>query len=99
MVSPDGAGNVEGAAPSITALPAIAAAISQHGTILLDSGIRHGADIARALALCADAVLPGRAGVFLSLLHISPSRPTFGLCLWCVSIIYTRHSMSSSRCR
>ncbi|MFN8882250.1 MAG: alpha-hydroxy acid oxidase [Alphaproteobacteria bacterium] len=64
VVSNHGARNLDAAAPSITALPAIADAISQHGTILLDSGIRHGADIARALALGADAVLLGRAVLF-----------------------------------
>ncbi|MCA3415233.1 MAG: alpha-hydroxy-acid oxidizing protein, partial [Roseomonas sp.] len=64
VVSNHGARNLDGATPSITALPAIAAEIGQHGTILLDSGIRHGADIARALALGADAILLGRAVLF-----------------------------------
>ena len=64
VVSNHGARNLDGATPSITALPAIAAEIGRHGTILLDSGIRHGADIARALALGADAVLLGRAVLF-----------------------------------
>ncbi|MEY3730115.1 MAG: L-lactate dehydrogenase [Pseudomonadota bacterium] len=64
VVSNHGARNLDGATASITALPAIAAEIGQHGSILLDSGIRHGADIARALALGADAVLLGRAVLF-----------------------------------
>lgn len=64
VVSNHGARNLDGATPSITALPAIAAEIGRHATILLDSGIRHGADIARALALGADAVLLGRAVLF-----------------------------------
>jgi isopentenyl diphosphate isomerase/L-lactate dehydrogenase-like FMN-dependent dehydrogenase len=64
VVSNHGARNLDGATPSITALPAIAAEIGRHGSILLDSGIRHGADIARALALGADAVLLGRAVLF-----------------------------------
>jgi (S)-mandelate dehydrogenase len=32
--------------------------------VLLDSGVRHGVDIARALALGADAVLLGRAVLY-----------------------------------
>jgi (S)-mandelate dehydrogenase len=61
VVSNHGARNLDGAMPSIIALPAIAAEIGRHATVLLDSGIRHGADIARALALGVDAVLLGRA--------------------------------------
>ena len=64
VVSNHGARNLDGAMASIAALPAIAAEIGRHGTILLDSGIRHGADMARALALGADAVLLGRAVLF-----------------------------------
>lgn len=64
VVSNHGARNLDGAMPSITALPAVAAEIGRHATVLLDSGIRHGADIARALALGADAVLLGRAVLY-----------------------------------
>ncbi len=64
VVSNHGARNLDGAMPSITALPAVAAEIGRHATVLLDSGIRHGSDIARALALGADAVLLGRAVLY-----------------------------------
>jgi isopentenyl diphosphate isomerase/L-lactate dehydrogenase-like FMN-dependent dehydrogenase len=64
VVSNHGARNLDSAIPSITALPAIAAAIGGKATILLDSGIRHGSDIAKALALGADTVLLGRAALF-----------------------------------
>jgi isopentenyl diphosphate isomerase/L-lactate dehydrogenase-like FMN-dependent dehydrogenase len=42
----------------------VAEAIGRHATVLLDSGVRHGTDIARALALGADAVLLGRAVLY-----------------------------------
>jgi isopentenyl diphosphate isomerase/L-lactate dehydrogenase-like FMN-dependent dehydrogenase len=64
VVSNHGARNLDGAASPILALPAIAAALAGKATILLDSGIRHGSDIAKALALGADAVLLGRAALF-----------------------------------
>ena len=64
VVSNHGARNLDAAIPSIAALPAVAEAIGRHATVLLDSGVRHGADIARALALGADAVLLGRAVLY-----------------------------------
>jgi isopentenyl diphosphate isomerase/L-lactate dehydrogenase-like FMN-dependent dehydrogenase len=64
VVSNHGARNLDAAVPPIIALPAIAAALAGRSTILLDSGIRHGADIAKALALGADAVLIGRAALY-----------------------------------
>jgi isopentenyl diphosphate isomerase/L-lactate dehydrogenase-like FMN-dependent dehydrogenase len=64
VVSNHGARNLDAAMPSIAALPAIADEIGRHATVLLDSGVRHGVDIARALALGADAVLLGRAVLY-----------------------------------
>ena len=64
VVSNHGSRNLDAAVPAIEALPAIVAAIGGQATILLDSGIRHGADIARALVLGADAVLLGRAVLY-----------------------------------
>lgn len=64
VVSNHGARNLDAAMPSIAALPAIAEEIGRHATVLLDSGVRHGTDIARALALGADAVLLGRAVLY-----------------------------------
>lgn len=72
VVSNHGARNLNAAIPSIAALPAVADAIGGHATVLLDSGIRHGADIARALALGADAVLLGRAVLYGLAAHGQP---------------------------
>src|SRR5678816_4937311 len=48
-------------AASIDVLPAIAAAVGKKATILLDSGIRSGQDVMRALALGANAALAGKS--------------------------------------
>ena len=64
VVSNHGARNLDAAAAPIAVLPAIAAAIAGRGHILLDSGIRHGSDIARALALGAEGVLIGRPALY-----------------------------------
>ncbi len=42
-------------------LPAIAAAVGKKATILLDSGIRSGQDVMRALALGANAAFAGKS--------------------------------------
>jgi isopentenyl diphosphate isomerase/L-lactate dehydrogenase-like FMN-dependent dehydrogenase len=60
VVSNHGGRQVDGAIASLDALPAIADAVGGELEVLLDSGIRSGADIVRALALGADAVLVGR---------------------------------------
>ncbi len=64
VVSNHGGRNLDGAAAPIAVLPCIRAALGDGATVLLDSGIRHGGDIAKALALGADAVLLGRAALF-----------------------------------
>ena len=60
VVSNHGGRQVDGAIASMDALPAIVEAVGEELTILLDSGVRSGADIFKALALGADAVLIGR---------------------------------------
>lgn len=60
VVSNHGGRQVDNAIASLDALVAIREAVGADPTILLDSGIRTGADVFTALALGADAVLLGR---------------------------------------
>jgi heme/flavin dehydrogenase (mycofactocin system) len=60
-VSNHGGNNLDGTPASIRALPAIADAVGDQVEVLLDGGIRRGADVAKALALGAKAVMVGRA--------------------------------------
>jgi isopentenyl diphosphate isomerase/L-lactate dehydrogenase-like FMN-dependent dehydrogenase len=64
VVSNHGGRQVDGAIASIDALPAVAAAVDGRVPVLLDSGIRGGADAFKALALGASAVLLGRPYVY-----------------------------------
>ena len=60
IVSNHGGRQVDGATSTIEALPGIAAAIDGRVPIVLDSGVRSGADAFKALALGATAVGIGR---------------------------------------
>lgn len=60
VVSNHGGRQVDGAMASLDALPAIVEAIAGRVPVLLDSGVRGGADVFKALALGATAVLIGR---------------------------------------
>jgi len=60
QVSNHGGRQLDGVPASVTALPAIADALGGQTPIILDSGIRRGVDIFRALALGANAVAVGR---------------------------------------
>jgi lactate 2-monooxygenase len=60
VVSNHGGRQVDGAIGALDALPAVAAAVSGQLTVLFDSGIRGGADMIKALALGAQAVLIAR---------------------------------------
>ncbi len=64
IVSNHGGRQVDGAIAALDALGPVAAAVGDRATILLDSGIRCGADVLIALALGADAVLYGRPWVY-----------------------------------
>jgi isopentenyl diphosphate isomerase/L-lactate dehydrogenase-like FMN-dependent dehydrogenase len=48
----------------IDALPAIVTAVGARTTVMVDSGIRRGSDIVKALALGAKAVMIGRATLY-----------------------------------
>jgi lactate 2-monooxygenase len=60
IVSNHGGRQVDGSIASLDALPAIVDALEDETAVLLDSGIRGGADAFKAIALGADAVLLGR---------------------------------------
>jgi isopentenyl diphosphate isomerase/L-lactate dehydrogenase-like FMN-dependent dehydrogenase len=64
VVSNHGGRQVDGAAASLDRLPDIADAVGDRIDVLFDSGIRTGADIVKALALGARAVLVGRPWVY-----------------------------------
>ena len=60
VVSNHGGRQIDGAIASLDALPPILDAVGDGMAVLFDSGIRSGADVFKALALGADAVLLGR---------------------------------------
>ncbi|MGW0531043.1 alpha-hydroxy acid oxidase [Streptomyces sp. NPDC003032] len=60
VVSNHGGRQLDGAVPSVDALPQVVSALSGRCEVLLDSGIRSGTDVLRALALGARGVLVGR---------------------------------------
>ena len=64
VVSNHGGRQVDGAIAAVDALPAIAEAVAGRAPVLLDSGVRSGADAFKALALGADAVCIGRPYVY-----------------------------------
>ncbi len=60
IVSNHGGRHFDGAPAAIDILPAIVAAVGSRTTVMVDSGIRGGLDIIRALALGAKATFAGR---------------------------------------
>ena len=84
VVSNHGGRQIDGEIAALDALPAVVDAVGDELAVLLDSGVRSGADVAKALALGADAValgrpylwglaLGGEAGVLAVLRACSPS--------------------------
>ena len=61
IVSNHGGRQLDGVSPTLRALPEVLAAVKGRAEVLMDGGIRRGADIVKALCLGARAVLIGRA--------------------------------------
>ncbi|MBN8890359.1 MAG: alpha-hydroxy-acid oxidizing protein [Rhodospirillales bacterium] len=64
VVSNHGGRNLASAVAPIEVLAEVVAAVAGRGAVLMDSGVRRGSDILKALALGADAVLLGRPMAF-----------------------------------
>lgn len=60
IISNHGGRQLDGAVATLDALPSIAEAVKGRVPVLMDSGIRRGADVLKAMALGATAVLIGR---------------------------------------
>ncbi len=60
VVSNHGGRQLDGAPATLTVLPEIAAAVDGQCKVIVDSGIRNGLDIVKALAMGADACMIGR---------------------------------------
>jgi L-lactate dehydrogenase (cytochrome) len=64
VVSNHGGRQLDGAPSAIRALPAIAQAVGDRTTVLMDGGVRSGIDVLKALASGAKACLLGRAWAY-----------------------------------
>lgn len=64
VVSNHGGRALDASAASLDVLPAIVQTVGGRMSVLLDSGVRRGSDIVKALALGADGVLAGRAPLY-----------------------------------
>jgi L-lactate dehydrogenase (cytochrome) len=64
VVSNHGGRQIDGVASTISRLPRVVDAAGKRGEIYLDSGVRNGADVIKAVALGARGVLIGRAWAY-----------------------------------
>ena len=64
IVSNHGGRQLDGVSSSIRALPSIVKATDGRAKVIMDSGIRNGLDVVRALCLGADATLIGRSYIY-----------------------------------
>lgn len=102
IVSNHGGRQLDGCLSSFEALPEVVEAVRRHTRggddfpVLLDSGVRRGTDVLKALALGAKAVLLGRSYLLVRL--ASPSFPCFLslLSTYLVPLTSSQASLSSS---
>jgi len=64
VISNHGGRQLDSAVAPIEVLPEIAQAVGEQTSVLVDSGFRRGADIVKAIAMGADAVMLGRATLY-----------------------------------
>jgi len=64
VLSNHGGRQLDSCISGVDALPDVASAIGGKATIIVDGGVRRGSDIAKAVALGAEAVILGRAPVY-----------------------------------
>lgn len=64
IVSNHGGRAMDSARSSIDALPEVVAAVGDRATVILDSGVRRGSDVAKAVAMGADMAMVGRAPLY-----------------------------------
>ena len=64
VVSNHGGRQLDGGAATLQLLPAVVAAVQGRVPVWVDGGVRRGADVVKALALGAQAVLAGRATLY-----------------------------------
>jgi len=74
FVTNHGGRQIDALPASIDALPAIRAAVGKKATLILDSGVRSGVDVARAIACGADAAFAGKSFLW-SLGALGPQGP------------------------
>jgi (S)-mandelate dehydrogenase len=64
VVSNHGGRQLDGGIATLDALPGVLAAVKGRCSVLVDGGVRRGADVVKALALGAEGVLVGRATLY-----------------------------------
>jgi isopentenyl diphosphate isomerase/L-lactate dehydrogenase-like FMN-dependent dehydrogenase len=64
VVSNHGGRSLDSSCAAIDALPDVVSAVGGKMTVLVDSGVRRGSDIVKAVALGAQGVLVGRAMLY-----------------------------------